>query len=68
MLIETNEDLEKEINIKDEEIMELKKKLKETKSKKSNDVDKLLEEIECIKKINREKEDILAEIVKQNQN
>ena len=63
-----NEELEKEINGKDEEIMRLKKKLKEAKFKESNDVDKLLEDIEQIKKINREKEDTLAEIVKENQN
>ena len=42
MLIEMNEELDKEINDKDEEIMRLKKEQKETKFKESNDVLKLL--------------------------
>ena len=71
MLMEINEDLEKEINEKDTEIMKLKKelksKLKDTESK-SSDVDSLLEDIEELKKINKEKEDTLAKIVEENQN
>ena len=65
MLIEMNEELEKEINDKDEEIMRLKKEQKETKFKESNDVFKLLEEIEFIKNVNQVKEDTLADVMKE---
>ena len=67
MLIEMNEELEKEINDKDEEIKRLKKELKEEKYKDSNDVYKLLEEIAFIKNVNQEKEDTLADVVKEKQ-
>ena len=67
MLMEMNEELEKEINTKDEEIMKLKKELKEKKCKESSDVYKLLEEIDLIKNANQEKEDILANVVKEKQ-
>ena len=65
MLIEMNEELEKEINDKDEEIMRLKKEQKETKFKESNDVFKLLEEIEFIKNVNQVKKDTLVDVVKE---
>ena len=63
MLIEMNEELEKEIHGKNEEIMKLKKELKQTNLKESNDVYKLLEEIAIIKNENQEKEDTLALVV-----
>ena len=66
MLIEMNEELEREINDKDEEIVKLKKKLKEVKLKDLNDVDKLVEEIELIKKSNQEKESFLVHIEQEN--
>ena len=67
VLIQINEELEKEINVKDEEIMRLTKELRETTFKESNDVYKLLEEIEFIKNVNYEKEDTLADVMKENQ-
>ena len=65
MFIEMNEELEKEINGKDEEIMKLKKELRQTNLRESNDVYILLEEIAIIKNENQEKEDILAYGVKE---
>jgi chromosome segregation ATPase len=67
MLIEMNEELEKDINDKDEEIKRLKKELKEEKSKESNDIYKLSEEIAFIKNVNQDKEDTLADVVKEKQ-
>ena len=60
-LIEMNEQLEKELIEKDENIMKLKKKLNEKKCKESNDVEKLINEIELTKKSNTEKEKSLVE-------
>ena len=67
VLIQINEELEKEINVKDEEIMRLTKELRETTFKESNDVYKLLEEIDFIKNVNNKKEDTLADVMKENQ-
>ena len=66
ILIEMNEELEKEINQKDEEIMRLKRQQKETKLNESNEVCKLLEEIEVLKNLNKEKENILTDVVREN--
>lgn len=65
MLIEMNEELEKEINGKDEEIARLKKEKKKENFKESSDVYKLLEEIDYIKNVNKAKEDTLADVVKE---
>ena len=77
MLIEMNEELEKEIIEKDEIIFKVKKELENKERRlnvyeedtfnKSVDVDRLLEEIILIKKLNKEKEDTLAIVVKENE-
>ena len=76
MLIEMNEELEKEMNQKDDDINKLKKELKakdkrlnafkEDTLNKSVDVDRLLEEIKLLERQNRNKEYTLANIVKEN--
>ena len=67
MLIEMNEELEKEINSKDAEILKLKRDLKEKKITESNEIYKLLEEIDTIKHENQEKEDTLTKVVKEKE-
>ena len=76
MLIEMNEELEKEIIEKDEIIFKVKNEL-ETKERRLNvyeedifnksvDVDRLLEEIKLLERVNKDKEDTLANVVKEN--
>jgi hypothetical protein len=76
MLIQMNEELEKEIIQKDDEIIKLKKEL-ENKDKRLNgfeedafiksfDVDRLLEEIKLLERVNKDKEDTLANVVEEN--